>query len=38
MMISAYIGRRSQHAAEDMIHMWATIKAIKEQQGNEIQG
>ena len=37
MMISAYSGRRSQHEAEDVIHMWASIKAIKEQQGNKVQ-
>lgn len=36
MTISAYSGRRSQQAAEDVIHMWASIKAIKEQQGNKI--
>lgn len=38
MMISAYSGRRSQHAAEDVIHMWASIKDIKEQPGNKMQG
>lgn len=37
MMITAYLGKRSGHAAEAVIHMWALVRAIKEHQGNKIQ-
>lgn len=36
--ISAYSGRRSRHAAKDVIHMWASIRLSKSNEGTRYRG